>query len=1161
MSMDGNSMKHWVLTRLLATMMCSLPAGAWAQGPLTMTYQGTLSDAGGQVVEGDRTIAFRLYSDAEGGEPVWFESHVAVEVVDGVFSVVLGLSSALDAGLTDAESLYLGVQVADDDEMAPRMRVGGALKAQWAAVAEHARDVRDEHIHPSAVSIGDGPVIDAQGRWVGDPTGLRGPAGPGIEMNADTDMDGVFDWLEIMVGSDPVDGADQPADANEDGVPDVIQLVGPAGDVGPAGVGVASAAIDDEGRLIVTYSDGREEDTGTAVGATGPQGDPGIAGDQGGDGASVTQASVNAAGNLILTLSTGATIDAGRVLGDQGPVGGGGPQGDPGVQGAPGPQGDPGTSIIQVAVDEAGDLILGLSTGESLNAGNVIGPEGPAGLDAAPGDVAAALGQDAAFRSRVAQNIVEDHPDALDEALQGAAGGREGSGTISRYTNQFSLGAYSKSKEYIHLLNPTAPKMLMYLYGEDPSSSAGRDTLNIIGNTNLSSYYNHTLRGAAGDSQVTVGSSEGLNPGIQIMLHQLRGPNAGQWELNTVVNVAANTITLGKPLENTYETGGDSQAQIVRAYSAEVLDVTGRLYTSNGVAADNVGGVLYVRAREVFVRGGGSIDADHVGYGVAGGNTQRSGYSYCSPNVVPSPAANCSGGGAGTHSAGGCNSNNGSGAGGSNRTAGTQSNHRSGTPGLVWGEEEGGLLKPGGGGGAGGGWCHGNFELGSAGGGVVVIGAQRIVVEAGGRISANAADGHRQSWGNHSAQGGGGAGGMVRLYASNILNEGTIEATGGLGAQNAWNNRTGGTGGEGWIVEEQPIAGIVNQTVPTEVEIWIDGQNVTAQVGNPNGKPAPDWNAETQRWGMIGESPTWSTGPLDISGATDWTLGEHTVELREKGGTGGDIKSYIYSIQTFSASLPPDNNACGGAQVLDIDAEPVTVSGTTEDLMGKNLATDDHNAADCVAAGGSDVVYRIDLAERSLIGASIQAPFAAKMVLRAADCAEGELVYCADGDFTSNPLERGTYYLWVDSDDARAKGNFNLTVTRTPAVLPANDTCETAQELEFAGQPQAAAIGTSIYALDQYYAPWCPDAGDAGGPDVVYTFLAPAGAPLNITMEAEFDGVMILSRGGCNPVENAVDCGTAQISLNAQVGGRYYLFIDGNAEQEWGEYNVQISFE
>jgi len=62
-----------------------------------------------------------------------------------------------------------------------------------------------------------------------------------------------------------------------------------------------------------------------------------------GSAVSVTSASVNNDGHLILTLSNGQTIDAGNVVGPAGPQGIPGPQG---LKGDPGPQGPPGTSAI-----------------------------------------------------------------------------------------------------------------------------------------------------------------------------------------------------------------------------------------------------------------------------------------------------------------------------------------------------------------------------------------------------------------------------------------------------------------------------------------------------------------------------------------------------------------------------------------------------------------------------------------------------------------------------------------------------------------------------------------------------------------------------------------------------------------------------------------------
>ena len=52
--------------------------------------------------------------------------------------------------------------------------------------------------------------------------------------------------------------------------------------------------------------------------STGPQGPQGVAGPA---GASITGATVNNNGHLVLTLSDGKTLDAGSVVGPQGPAG------------------------------------------------------------------------------------------------------------------------------------------------------------------------------------------------------------------------------------------------------------------------------------------------------------------------------------------------------------------------------------------------------------------------------------------------------------------------------------------------------------------------------------------------------------------------------------------------------------------------------------------------------------------------------------------------------------------------------------------------------------------------------------------------------------------------------------------------------------------------
>ena len=1174
----------------------------------TLTYQGQLNNVNGEAVTASYGVVFTLYDAANDGASLWSESHDSVDIVDGQFTVQLGSITPIDAVALGGGDLFLSVRVDGGDELLPRMQVGSALRARWAATADHATDVRDEHIHPRSVSIGTTPVIDENGAWVGDTVGLRGPEGPtgppgpigpAFDLAQDTDTDGVPDWIEIAVGSDATDMTDMPL-MGDDGVADLLQVEGPEGPRGPAGASIASAVINFDGDLIMTFTDSTTINVGRVLGPQGPEGDTGAEGPQGAEGATVENVQIDETGALKLFMNDGRLLTAAGTA--RGPEG---PKGDEGDQGPQGNDGADGTSVLQATVDNEGNLIVGLTDGSSLNAGSVIGPQGPAGQASDPAAVAAALGGDLTFSDSVATSLVTNHSQALSDALGGVvAGGPEGSGVVSRISNQWVLPAFGTAREYIHLLNPSMPKVLMYLYGEEPTGSAYSNSLQVT-STYSPNGSAGGLFGNAGEAFITTANAGIFNVGDHLLLHQTVHPTeAGKWELGVVTSITGGQVNLAQPLQNSYESNGNftSYAQVVVAASFDTLDVLsgGEIRPPQGLDHDNApdfkGGIVYLRARELIVRAGGKIHADGgdpsisaenqtyiSGWGGYAGsdNAVDPGSSYCSSNTNSgnSGANNCNAGGGGSGNTGTCNNNryNGGGGGGNKEPGekpnypGTNSYVMPTQGGAVWGDENDGLLKMGGGGGA----SRRGYD-GGRGGGIVVIGADIVTVQAGGVISVNGGDG--QSYSNSTCSysgGGGGAGGTVAIFANQIVNEGTIEAEGGSGGSNSNNTNRGGDGGAGYILSNQPIPGVVAQTYANGIEIWVDNQNVTAQIGDPNGKGAPNYNAANNTWG-VGGTARWSSGPLDISSVTNWTLGEHMVEFKDTGGAGGDVKAYFYVIQTFSESTPPLNNQCVGAEVLDVGvAGPkTTVSGTTEDFMGKNLATDDHNAAGCAAVGGPDAVYKIELTERSLIHARVQAPFDAKLIVRKADCANGEVVYCGDAALDTNPLEPGSYYIWVDSEAANAKGNFTLEAWRTAAVLPGNDTCDSAQELIFGEASSVTVQATSIYSLDQYFANFChnPDPGAAeGGPDLVYKFTAPTGDPINITMSSEFTGKMYLTKGSCAD-ENGIilndfqSCSTTvgeteSITVDTQAGGEYYLFIEGVGEKQWGNFEFTVSFE
>jgi len=113
--------------RLIGVGMCVLlllaiiPVTASAV-PSVINYQGYLTDAGGNPINGDVAITFRMWSAEVAGTEVWSESHAAVAVNEGVFNVLLGSFVPISAGILEGNR-WLGMAVGTDGEMTPRMKV------------------------------------------------------------------------------------------------------------------------------------------------------------------------------------------------------------------------------------------------------------------------------------------------------------------------------------------------------------------------------------------------------------------------------------------------------------------------------------------------------------------------------------------------------------------------------------------------------------------------------------------------------------------------------------------------------------------------------------------------------------------------------------------------------------------------------------------------------------------------------------------------------------------------------------------------------------------------------------------------------------------------------------------------------------------------------
>ncbi|MCB0141005.1 MAG: hypothetical protein KDE50_13955 [Caldilineaceae bacterium] len=109
--------------------------------PTAFSYQGFLRLADGSLATGSYDITLKIYTTVTGGAALYTESFANTVVNNGNFSVIVGDTTPIAAGVFDNANLYIGVTVAPDPEMLPRQRlypVPWAMQAGQAALADAA---------------------------------------------------------------------------------------------------------------------------------------------------------------------------------------------------------------------------------------------------------------------------------------------------------------------------------------------------------------------------------------------------------------------------------------------------------------------------------------------------------------------------------------------------------------------------------------------------------------------------------------------------------------------------------------------------------------------------------------------------------------------------------------------------------------------------------------------------------------------------------------------------------------------------------------------------------------------------------------------------------------------------------------------------------------
>jgi len=161
-------MKPLLLVLCAVVCLACIAASAAAEVPSTLSYQGVLTDASGMAVhDGSYTIEFRIYDIASGGTALWTETR-SVDVLKGVFNVILGEVNPIT--LTFDGQYWLGTSVAGEAELMPRTQLASS------AYSLNARAVNGTaNLFPSEGNVGIGtraPLLPLH-IVTGDVTGLK----------------------------------------------------------------------------------------------------------------------------------------------------------------------------------------------------------------------------------------------------------------------------------------------------------------------------------------------------------------------------------------------------------------------------------------------------------------------------------------------------------------------------------------------------------------------------------------------------------------------------------------------------------------------------------------------------------------------------------------------------------------------------------------------------------------------------------------------------------------------------------------------------------------------------------------------------------------------------------------------------------------------------
>lgn len=265
-------------------------------------------------------------------------------------------------------------------------------------------------------------------------------------------------------------------------------------------------------------------------------------------------------------------------------------------------------------------------------------------------------------------------------------------------------------------------------------------------------------------------------------------------------------------------------------------------------------------------------------------------------------------------------------------------------------------------------------------------------------------------------------------------------------------------------------------------------------------------------------------------------------------------------------SLP---DSCATARKLDLSTGKTVVTADT------SRANDDTRLS-CALSGtkSNDLVWALEITERRRVVATVTPAVGGALrpviALRTQcssidpstnlDCAYPTTTG-SSARLTLDAVDPGTYYLWVEGEDANT-GAFTLDVQLD--VPPADESCAQPRIIPISGNNSEEILGDTRSLKDDA-AGLC---GGAAAPDAVYAVQLSTARRLRLEVTGISKGFqpVLYARTACDATTAsaqvgcvAATAGSATLDIPRVEAGTLFLFVDGNSAANGGSYRLRIT--